>query len=67
MIEDNSLNMSGLMKGDERAFQSLFIDYYPLLVSSANLAVLADKIAQVGKLKSELFSNCSPKLLLIMR
>ena len=35
MIEDNSLNMSGLMKGDERAFQSLFIDYYPLLVSSA--------------------------------
>lgn len=33
MIVNNSIDMSSLMEGDEKAFQSLFIDYYPLLVS----------------------------------
>ena len=29
------MNVNGLMKGDERAFQALFIDYYAVLVSFA--------------------------------
>ena len=27
MIEEASINVNGLMKGDENAFQALFIDY----------------------------------------
>ena len=28
MIEEASINVNGLMEGDENAFQALFIDYY---------------------------------------
>lgn len=35
MIEGAFMNVNGLMKGDERAFQALFIDYYAVLVSFA--------------------------------
>ena len=35
MIEEASINVNGLMKGDENAFQALFIDYYSVLVSFA--------------------------------
>lgn len=28
MIEEASINVNGLMEGDENAFQTLFIDYY---------------------------------------
>ena len=35
MIEEASINVNGLMEGDENAFQALFIDYYSVLVSFA--------------------------------
>lgn len=35
MIEGTSININGLMEGDENAFQTLFIDYYAVLVSFA--------------------------------
>lgn len=35
MIEGASINVNGLMDGDERAFQGLFVDYYSVLVSFA--------------------------------
>ena len=34
MIEEASINVNGLMEGDENAFQALFIDYYSVLVLS---------------------------------
>jgi len=46
MIEDNSMDMKGLMEGDEKTFQSLFIDYYPVLVSFAMKFVEEQEVAE---------------------